>query len=208
MEGLSDWNETGGPKGLPHDPRKNGLKYLYDYDADRAEELIKDPTWTKAIFVRDPKHRFLQLFTHMSTHPQEVRRQCCPKRQGCETQAQSLIRLLDLSLRCKSDQWELQSHRMEERYWEHVNFLGHFESIQADSKRLLERIGAWEDIGASGWGANASERIFAPTGHEDDAIRTALVSYSSVVNRLLEEMYKQDLDNKLFDFPTKQAPFL
>lgn len=208
MQGLDDWNQTGGPKGLPHDPNHNGLVYLYDYDAGTAEQFLKDPNWTKAMFVRNPKDRFLDVFSHMSTHPKDVQRQCCPKKDGCEKQAQSLIRLLDLSLRCKSDQWALQSHRMEPKYWEYINVLGHLESAEDDAKHLLERIGAWEEIGASGWGPAGNDHIFAPTGHEYDAVTAALVSYTTVVDRLLEDMYKEDLENQRFEFPKKPTPLL
>lgn len=200
MEGLLDWNETGGPKGLPHDPAHNGLKYLYDFDAGEAEQIIKDPSWTKAIFIRDPKDRFMEVYSHMSQHPAEVAKQCCPRQGGCEMQSQSLIQLLDLSMHCKSDQWEPQSHRMEKKYWEYVNFIGRMETIQEDSKQLLDRIGAWEEIGARGWGVNGTERMFAPTGHEHaDAMGTE-VSSTVVVDRHLEQIYKEDYENERFGF--------
>ena len=31
MEGYNEWKEIGGPNELPHQPQKNGLKYLYDF---------------------------------------------------------------------------------------------------------------------------------------------------------------------------------
>lgn len=55
MEGFQDWNRWGGPNGLPHDPDKNGLKYLYDYSAEKASEMMKNESWTRAIFLRNPK---------------------------------------------------------------------------------------------------------------------------------------------------------
>ncbi len=201
MEGFPDWNETGGSKGLPHDPTYNGLKYLYDFDAGDAENMIKDPSWTKAIFIQHPKSRFLEIYSHMSSHPEEIQKQCCSKDPGCERQGQSIIRLLDLSLRCKSDQWEPQSHRMEQKYWDFINFIGHMESVQEDAKRLLEYIGAWQDIGVSGWGVDGSEYIFARSVGDNKSITTAMVSYTAVVDALLGEIYKEDLENHYFGFP-------
>jgi hypothetical protein len=208
MEGLPNWKKAGGPKGLPHDPVYNGLKYLYDYTDEEAEKMIKDPTWTKAIFIRNPKDRFLDLYSHMSEHPKEVQKQCCPGNPGCEKQAQTLIRLLDLSLKCKSEQWEPQSRRMEAKYWEYVNFIGRMETIEEDSKRFLDRVGAWEEIGATGWGVNGTERIFAATGHEYDSVMAAMISYTPVVDRHLEEVYKEDLEKERFGFAKKPTPLL
>ena len=36
MEGHADWKEIGGRKGLPHDPEKNGLRYLYDFSLEEV----------------------------------------------------------------------------------------------------------------------------------------------------------------------------
>ena len=111
-----------------------------------------------------------------------------------------MIRLLDLSLRCKSDQWQLQSHRMEDKYWKYINFIGHMESIQQDSKRLLEQVGAWEEIGALGWGSNGTERIFGSTTHDYEQISSVMTSYTSVVDNVLRDIYKKDLENERFGF--------
>lgn len=195
MEGLTDWNETGGPKGLPHDPAYNGLQYLYHFHPDDAEQMIKDPTWTKAIFVRNPRDRFLEAYKHLSTHPEEIQIQCCPEHPGCENQRDSIIRLLDLSLRCTSDQWKLQSHRMEPKYWDFVNFIGHMETVQEDAKRLLQQIGAWEEIGASGWGPDSKESIFTSVSSNANA---STVSYTPLEASLVDEIYKDDLRNNRF----------
>jgi hypothetical protein len=198
MEGLLDWNETGGPLGLPHNPEHNGLQYLYHFHPDEAEQMIKDPTWTKAIFVRHPRDRFLDVYQHLSTHPEEIQRTCCPEHAGCETQRDSIVRLLDLSLRCPSDQWKLQSRRMEPKYWDYVTFIGHLETAQEDAKRLLQQIGAWEDIGASGWGIDGKESIFASTN-----VNMETLTYTDLEQSLVDEIYKDDLHNERFKFLTK-----
>eukprot|EP00539_Tryblionella_compressa_P007680 CAMPEP_0178762650 /NCGR_PEP_ID=MMETSP0744-20121128/16659_1 /TAXON_ID=913974 /ORGANISM="Nitzschia punctata, Strain CCMP561" /LENGTH=393 /DNA_ID=CAMNT_0020417349 /DNA_START=616 /DNA_END=1797 /DNA_ORIENTATION=+ len=53
---------------------------------------------------------------------------------------------------CDDPHWAPQSRRMKPKNWQHINFVGHFDHLQQDARCLLERIGAWEDYGAHGWG--------------------------------------------------------
>lgn len=203
MEGLQDWKEEGGDKMLPWNPSENGLRYLYDYSPDEAEQLIKDPTWTKAIFVRNPKDRFLEVFSHMREHPEEVTNHCCRKEHGCEQKAQSLADFLELTMQCHHDDWLPQSHRIDSKYWEYINFIGHHETIVEDSKRLLEQVGAWDEIGASGWGDHGTDRIFPKNLENADKLREALDTYTPTVDRALNEVYKEDFGFERFSFSKK-----
>jgi len=206
MEGLQDWNSTS--QGLPHDPEKNGLKYLYHYEVDIAEQMIQDPTWTKAIFIRHPLDRFLDIFWHMSRHPSDLFRQCCHAARVaglCRTInfhnrknnddnnhtfhdlpnmtisdrsiTDDLFHFLDFTAHCPSShQWSSQSSRMEDRYWQYVNFISRIDESSFafnDARRLLENIGAWEEIGATGWGPSGTDPIFffdpsSTHNHNDD----------------------------------------
>lgn len=53
---------------------------------------------------------------------------------------------------CPDGHWLPQSHRLRRKNWKYINFVGHFESVYDDAKRLLQHIGAWDEFGASGWG--------------------------------------------------------
>jgi hypothetical protein len=219
MEGLSNWDSTS--HGLPHDPTINGLRYLYDYHVDDAEKMIRDPTWTKAIFIRHPTDRFLDIYLHMSTHPSELRIQCCRTTaisnamDDCNNHlyTESLIHFLTIASRCDSDQWQPQSNRMENRYWEHVNFIGRMESVQDDAKKLLERIGAWNDIGATGWGPQGDEPIFRSPPPGETIMVTSTAAAAAKTNRvdteradqMLEELYKADFDNEKFHFDRNRS---
>jgi hypothetical protein len=202
MEGMEDWAEVGGPKMLPHDPLQNGLKYLYDYNVIEASDLMTNPNYTRAIFIRNPKDRFLSVYNEMVTNPDQVTNTCCPHEPGtCAKQTKTMLRFLDLIATCKSAHWDPQYERIDERYWKQMNFIGRLEHIQEDARKLLERVGAWEEIGATGWGPFGDESIFAPTGHELDHVRWSLSSYTPVVDRLVEEMYKVDYEhNAIFDY--------
>lgn len=79
MQGLDDWRTQ--DEALPHNPLKNGLTYLHDFTPAQADRMLTDPAWTRAIFVRDPKERFLSAYLDkvVSDDGKYVRRHCCPK---------------------------------------------------------------------------------------------------------------------------------
>ena len=58
---------------------------------------------------------------------------------------------------------------MEDKYWPYINYVGHMESLYDDAKRLLKKIRAWDQYGASGWGANGREEFFG----DQSAVRHA-----------------------------------
>ena len=50
---------------------------------------------------------------------------------------------------------------MERKFLSTLNVIGHMGAIQTDVQALLERIGAWDKYGKSGWGPFGNESIFA-----------------------------------------------
>jgi hypothetical protein len=118
LEDLEDWNETSS-NDLPHDPRKNGLRYLYDYyRIAEASEIMTSPNYTRAIFVQDPKHRFLSVFESVRKNPIQVTKACCPDTPGggCGDQTQSMLGFLNLiQNNCSNPRWEPQYYRMEKK---------------------------------------------------------------------------------------------
>jgi Sulfotransferase family len=203
MEGYDDWLDIGGTNGLPHDPSRNGLKYLYDYDMETAEGMMTSSEWTRAIFVRSPKDRFLSVFYQMSRNRAQIDRRCCPHQPGCSSTLRSMARFVDLMATCYSSHWAPFSERMEDKYWPYINFVGTIENVQDDSKKLLIRLGAWEAIGKKGWGGNQKGRIFAKDDHVFDDVRDSLAMYTSQVDRMLDKFYKDDYESKYFTVPTK-----
>lgn len=112
---------------------------------------MTSPEYTRAIFLREPKHRFLSAFLDkaLSNSGSFVIKKCCPKTKDCLENAQTLSGFLDLVKRCHNPHWAPQSQRMEPKYWRYIDFVGHVESIEEDSKRLLQKVRAWEDYGKS-----------------------------------------------------------
>ena len=52
--------------------------------------------------------------------------------------------------------------------WKYVNFIGSFDTLASDARRLLQKVGAWEKYGASGWGSNNVGRRGYPRRYKDE----------------------------------------
>jgi hypothetical protein len=238
MAGYDDWREATSNM-IPWDPAVNGLTYLTDYDRRKASDMLSNPSWTKAIFVRDPKERFLSAYLDKAVrHPTFLANQCCPRKH----QQQSLGRNMKSPQQSKGDEerdwwcdverarsspaafldfvrhqpcdnshWRPQSRRMEPKYWERIDFVGHMETVAQDAERLLRKIGAWEQYGAAGWplhhvnGTTTTDgRIFASTGksgrkHATGAASKLVQYVTPTLERALEEYYVADYTHPLLN---------
>lgn len=180
MLGYSDWQTK-----YAHDPKNNGLRYLVNYSLDEANKMLIDPTWTRAIFVRDPKERVVSAFLDKAVrnHGQYVVDHCCHHFKDdprtlkewllfCPNDARGVgmvknkVFNSDITFeqfvghilpKCDDPHWTPQHMVMADKFWPIINFIGHFERIQEDTKRLLFRLGQntstlWDQFGESGWG--------------------------------------------------------
>jgi hypothetical protein len=103
--------------------------------------------------------------------------------------------------------------RLDEKWWPYINFVGSLENVEDDSKRLLEQIGAWDDIGKTGWrgvegdgggdGGQDDDRIFASNRAAFDHAREMIGEYSSQVDKILDRYYASDYKSKYFKFKSK-----
>ncbi|CAB9497592.1 Carbohydrate sulfotransferase 9 [Seminavis robusta] len=165
MMGFQDWKTQSSQddsRQIPHNPKHNGLRYLHQYSLREANEIMTSPKYTRAIFVRDPKERFLSAFLDkaLSNDGSHVQAKCCPGG-DCVKEAQKFPGFIKLVLNgCSNPHWDSQSRRMEPKYWRHLDFVGHIDNAAADAKKLLQQIGAWDDFGKSGWGANGDKAVF------------------------------------------------
>lgn len=198
MTGLSNWKTINGPHELPYNPLYNNLTYLYHYNRTRASQIMTDPQWTRAIFVRDPKERFLSAYLDkVVRNPQFTIRRCCPRTKDCAPRSNdnhnrnsttvSLSDFLVTVQTCENAHWAPQSRRMEPKYWPYINFVGHMETVEQDAKQLLERIGAWHAYGASGWGVNGTQSLFHAVG----------VQHATDAKMKLQSYYTPDLERQV-----------
>jgi hypothetical protein len=208
MEGYTDWKTVGGPKGLPHDPNQNGLSYLYDFSLEEANAMMTSPEWTKAIFVRSPKDRFLSVVSQMRNNPAEIDQRCCPYNPGCSSNLGNLVQFLELVQHCYSAHWAPYSERFDPKWWKHMTFIGHLEDGPIDARRLLETIGAWTSIGRTGWGKHGTEAIFVKDENAFHSVHKALGGYTQTADGLLNDYYKADYENPYLNFTSKKLYIL
>lgn len=205
MMGYSDWKSQ--ENYLPHDPANNGLKYLYHYTLEEASEMMTSPEWTRAIMVRDPKLRFLSAFLDksVSNDHKHIIQRCCPD-QSCVEGAQTIPGFLRLVELCDDAHWRGQQERVESKYWPYMDFVSHVETAARDAKTLLQKIGAWEEFGKSGWGPEGKLPIFGSTGTKGAGEHATWSQwkvwqwYTNESEKLVERHYQADYLNPLFRF--------
>jgi len=193
--GFNGLKEEDYNKMLPWNPETNGLKYLYDYSLERATEIMTSPEWTRAIFVRDPKERFLSAYLDkVMQNPLYLRTKCCPDGSCVESARESLGNFLRIARRCDDAHWRPQSRRMEPWFWQYINFVGHMDSLRDDAEKLFRQVGAWEEYGSSGWGENEDESfIQAKAGGSGRA-------HATNARQKLKEYMWPELEVKLDNF--------
>jgi hypothetical protein len=217
MMGHEDWNVEDYDKMVPWNPVTNGLRYLYDYDAETATHMMTSQEWTRAVFVREPKVRLLSAYLDKAVQNPRylLGSACCNWNQECvDTASQSLGNFLDLAVQCDNTHWRPQHQRMDKKFWQTVNFVGHMETVTDDARRLLQQIGAWNECGASGWGDSGQDgAIFqakaggAGRRHATDA-RTKLQSHmmTAELEEKIERFYADDYSNAVMNI-TKISVF-
>lgn len=203
MEGRHDWqNQEPGYRYKYH-----GLKFLYDYDTKYASHIMNSPLWTKAMFVRDPKERFVSAYFDKAVHTNYAQMECKnlipPGRQF-----NTFGDFVDLTRVCDNTHWGLQSERMEAKFLPLLDFVGHIENVYEDAKALLKQIGAWEKFGKGGWGADGTENVFQS---KSGVMHGADYNEMELLMELLQQEYApfmEELDERFApDYSTPQFHF-
>lgn len=200
MMHIKNWNEVDNnvEKLLPWNPEYNGLKYLYDYNISYANDIMTNPKWTRAIFVRDPKERFLSAYIDKVVRSKNyILNKCCPTTGNCVEPAKSNITtfLHEVAYFCHNQHWRPQHLQMTSQQWSYINFVGHMDLIQEDAERLLKRLGVWEQFGSSGWGSNRKERIFQKEAGDNTGR-----SHATNAKRYLRSYITPELEIELNDY--------
>lgn len=227
---------------IPHSPRMNGLKYLYDYPTERAEEILTDPKWTRAIFTRDPMKRILSAYLDKGARENGayVKNHCCGIKTRTRPKKQVVVantlqdprpgnvrqyerkQLLGIPMGANPPvacsklnsttpvSWEmfvldLLPNCTEEEHWKSqvspalrwINFVGSFDHLAADTRRMLKQVGAWEDYGATGWHGGA---IFENnTIRHKTSSQELFASYYAnlTIRHAVQDLYRKDYNHPL-----------
>ena len=202
---MDDWQTITSDAVLPHSPKHNGLKYLYHYNIHEATHIMTNSQWTRALFVRDPKERLLSAYLDKGqpNHGRYVKQFCCkrhdtPCKQRVRDSVATLSGFINVTQKCWDAHWNLQVHRMEQKYWAYINFVGHLESAAKDAESLLRQLGAWEDYGATGWGPQGQNSIFTAnqSPHTTKAKNLLQLYYTPELEKIVDwQLYKQDYEH-------------
>jgi hypothetical protein len=197
---------------------------------------MNDPTYTRAIFVRDPKERFLSAYLDKGLQTEYADRRCCKgkrntkKGQRCSKQVQTFSGFVAVTRSCRDTHWMPQSTtgRLEAKYVPLLNFVGHLETAFEDAKRLLQRVGAWDDHGKTGWGLYGNESIFQSksyvkhkTSNSTDTTSTSTTNttndgakdrflaryYTPALEDEIEKRFQDDYRTSMYNFTLKKIDF-
>eukprot|EP00934_Nitzschia_sp_Nitz4_P009004 Nitzschia sp. Nitz4//scaffold5_size260463//244157//245893//NITZ4_001032-RA/size260463-processed-gene-0.152-mRNA-1//-1//CDS//3329555490//8994//frame0 len=172
--GITEWIKffryTIGAKdylSVPHYKKDRTNFFLKSLDPLQAQALLNDPSWTKAVFLRNPLDRLLSAYFDKIVG------------QGYTQKAFKIGRLEDKSNRptltfqefvdrvtnttipvdcsdpnglkgCTDPHWRPQTMMCGLDYmlpW--IDFIGNFDHIAEHTKLLLEKVGIWEDFGST-----------------------------------------------------------
>lgn len=201
---------------------ETGLKTLQDYSLEEATQLMNDPTYIRAIFVRDPKERFLSAYLDKVINTDYFFYYCCHRRrrkkhvEECHNQSRTMEGFLELTdKQCPNSHWGPLSKRMDPKYLPLLDFVGHLENAARDAKILLEEIGAWETYGRTGWGLHGNESIFATRSYVQHKTSNQTNDYQSRMSKhytpeteaLVEKRFAQDYAIPVYNLTMKKIDF-
>lgn len=181
MNNRSDWNYP------PH--FQKDYPALSKLSPKRATQIMNDPTWTKAVFFRDPAERLLSAYIDkfLRNHKYSIVvfkdwgktltfeefvdkvTACIGDAECLEYQKRALNGTVDKQhtlpkegLHSWTNQhWRPQIHTTNLDQFLHVHdFVGNFSHLHMHTYELLSGLGLWEKYGASGWGKNKNEAVF------------------------------------------------
>jgi hypothetical protein len=197
IAGQRDWLRE--DEGI-HSPQTSGLRYLNHYPLKKANDMMTSKEWTRLILTRDPKERVLSAFLDKAVGNKGVyvRDHCCPETRDCIPN--TFKQFLTLITSCDDPHWRPQTYRMESEYWPFVNFVGRLETAAQHVKVLLQRVGAWDEYGKTGWGIYGNTSIF-----ESSAVRHTTGSssrlqdyYTPSLESKVEQLYRNDYASPYF----------
>ena len=209
MMGSENW------KSLDVDPL-DGLVRLSDYSIEEATEMMNSPEYTRATFIRDPKDRFLSTFVdNVMSGDASIKQSCCPQGDDCLRKYRTISDFVTLIQTCDDNHWTPMSSWIDQKFIPTLNFVGHLETADTDARLLLEKIGAWESFGQSGWGEHGNEALFVSKDALTDVTASEISGSWDLMSKLLtprielilEQFYEVDYSIVEFGLDLKKIPF-
>ena len=108
---------------------------------------------------------------------------------------------------CNDPHWRPLYKRLSNRMWPYINFVGYFDSIEDDTKRLLKQVHAWDDYGAWGWGGSRNGSIFSSNtvSHRTSAKNFTQLYYTPELETKVRRYYALDYHHQSFHFTNQEV---
>ncbi|CAC5364338.1 CHST9 [Mytilus coruscus] len=119
-----------------HHPDFNGLTYLITFKDNEITEMMFDDSWTKAVFVREPRERILSSYLEKGLDNFHMMN-------NCNRTVKSFIEFLNLGKTCKDPHWASQV-RVPKYFYKNM-MIGKMPDILTFTEKLLVKIGAWNE---------------------------------------------------------------
>ena len=152
---------------------------------------------------------------------------CCRRTRDCFPRGdRTFDRWINMTVvdGCYNPHWGPLTDRIEPKFWRKMNFVGKLENLQEDGKKLMQRIGAWEEHGKTGWGPDGTLPVFAREkraevgveearaagqGHATDSHSRleAFYAHRPRLHRLVTEYYQKDYDFKMLGYDPPEFNF-
>jgi hypothetical protein len=156
---------------FPHQKKDLGSFMMNRLSVEKAKELLSDPTWTKAMFIRDPAERLLSAYNDKLTttaigetwfHVKNGTDGHFKEINGVERYVMSFRQFVELVALNNTDMADPRGlHGRTDPHWRpqtmmcgmdymlpHLDFIGSFEHVGEHTRMLLEKVGLWEEYGA------------------------------------------------------------
>lgn len=211
-----------------HDPKKNQIKVLNDYEPEIATAMMTSPLWTRAAIVREPKERVLSAFLDKAVKEDYYVKHCCKKlpseeeKEKCiknEKNFESFLHYVTTyTEECFDVHWQPQLAKIDKKWWPFINLIGHQNNLQHDAKMILQHLTsardevegrtAWDRYGKTGWG-NSDEcenRTHAfleenSSTHKLDTGSHLMEWYTPKAEKMVEEHWAIEWSEENVQFP-------
>ncbi|CAG2221499.1 CHST9 [Mytilus edulis] len=178
-----------------HNPYVNGLKYLINFEDNDIISMMYNDSWTKAVFVREPRERMLSSYLDKGLNDGFIM-------VNCKRTVKTFSEFLELAKQCPNAHWESQVRAP--KYFYKKMMIGKMADISTFTEKLLTKIGAWNETVKIWLHSKDSEK--KSRSHAQNAGDKLLQYYNNTkLQDVIFEMFEDDynvfnFERKYFDF--------
>ena len=165
----------GDPKWFREPHFRSDAPTLATLSRDEATDIMNDPRWTKAVFLRDPLTRLLSAYLDkfVLAPKRGLAANYGVKHFGSSMSFETFIDAIASNITDKASpyglhlgtnpHWKPQRYQCSlEKFLPVFSFIGRYENIREHAETLLRAANLWDDFGKSGWAPTFVKRPISP----------------------------------------------